>query len=298
MRETKLYVNGEEVKAYIVGENGATGGLTIRGVVRDLINALDAGFYASTWQGKKAAMTVDNLDLWLPEYDKNGQLKRTHFSDYGPLKEGAGQAAYDMLGGGFWGGLAYAAVYVAFPYLISDGIPRDGDMIYLTRFMDPTNITFSGVIENGYLEGSTDILILDENPIYKELGAAAVNKLLGEKFDYIDESKNVYIPTFKGLADIVNGISSDDASTTSKAIYGKLNSAIGTKEVTLEGYKLKLEPVFKAVFPSESKMVEMIGDMEVEVKITTYPYNANTSYNPIIFWGLDAYSSNPSSSQL
>lgn len=298
-RETKLYVNGEELKAYIVGENNKVGGLIIRGVVRDLINALDAGFFASTWQGKKAAMTVDNINLWIPEYDNSGNVKkRTNFSEYGPLKEGAATAAYDMLGGGFFGGLAYAAVYVAFPYLIEDGIPREGDMLYLTRFMDPANITFSGVIENGYAEGTTDILILDENPIYKELGTAAVDKLLREKFDYVDASQNTYIPTFEGMYDIVNGISSDAATITAKAIYGKLESAIGTKEVTVSSYKLKLAPVFNAVFPSESEMTRMLGDIEVAIKITTYPFGTETSYNPIIFWGLDAYGPNASSPNL
>lgn len=298
-RETNLYVNGEELKAYIVGENNKVGGLIIRGVVRDLINALDAGFFASTWQGKKAAMTVDNLNLWIPEYDNSGNFKkRTNFSEYEPLKAGAATAAYDMLGGGFFGGLAYAAVYVAFPYLIEDGIPREGDMLYLTRFMDPANITFSGVIENGYAEGTTDILILDENPIYKELGTAAVDKLLREKFDYVDASQNTYIPTFEGMYDIVNGISSDAATITAKAIYGKLESAIGTKEVTVSSYKLKLAPVFKAVFPSESEMTRMLGDIEVAIKITTYPFGTETSYNPIIFWGLDAYGPNASSPNL
>ena len=296
-RSTKLNINGEELEAHIVGEGGKVGGLVITGVVRDLINALDAGFYASTWQGKKSAMTVDNLNLWIPEYNKDGTLKvdnkgkpvRTEFSNYEPLKAAAAQAASDMIGG-WMGGLAYIAVYAGFPLLISNGIPRDGSMLYLTRFMDPANITFTGVIENGVTEGTTEFIVMDENPIYKEVGADAVDKLLREKFDFIDPTSNtLYIPTFIGMRDIVNGVSSDEAKTTAKAIYGKLDATIGSKTVTVSGYKLKLAPIFKAVFSSEADMSKMIGDMQVSVKIVTYPYDSNSPQNPIIFWGLDAY---------
>ena len=59
--DISLVVNGEKVDAYQVGAEGKLGTITIEGYAADMINAMDVGFYASTWNGKRAAMTVSNM---------------------------------------------------------------------------------------------------------------------------------------------------------------------------------------------------------------------------------------------
>ena len=294
MRSAELNVNGEKVNAYIVGEGGKAGKIIIEGTARDLINGMDVGFYASTWSGKKSAMTVSRINLWMPEYNSDGTLKKhTQIASYGPLQNAVEEIAIDVLG--VLGRIGWNTIgKPAFAYMLQDGIPKvkekDTDLLTLTQFMDAANITFSNVIENSALEGATSLIMLDENPIYKEVGSAAVAKLLEEKFDHKDENNNIIIPTYEGLCHIVNGVESTKADVTANAIFGKLKSTIGNQKVSLmSSLTINVWDIFSAIFPDAATMKRIMGDLKVRVYISTCPYGTDTAYNPMIFWGLDAY---------
>ena len=195
------------------------------------------------------------------------------------------------------------------------GIPRDGGLINLTKFIHPASITFNGIISNNATENQ-DILILDEAPVFKELGSAAVDALLGEKFAYGDK-----VPTTKGLLDIVNNNSTPDADDTAEALYYSLkdvletNGNVSTTEKVAGLFTIDIainlanvyNDVINEYLPEESNdpqegLKALLRAMKFEIEIGTYPYAANkltdygtknaplvpTDYgcNPIVFWGL------------
>ena len=283
-----MIVNGKEITGYILGEGGKSEKLTVKGTVKDLLNALDVGFNASSWKGQKTAMTVNHIDLWI-----NG----TQFASYKPLLT----AIRSELGG-----LAGIGAALAFPLFFGSGIDRNGSLMGLTDFMDPTNITFTGVVENGTsapASGETpNIVLLSENEVNKEVSSAAVDNLLKTKFDFEQSDGTVMVPTYKGLYDIVNGNpNSGAADTTATAIYGKLEQSIGSKTVTFGSYTIHVWKIFQAIFASPEDMKEKLPNLKVSVDIATIPYSAEKgaygskgnpktpsgSYNPIVIWGLD-----------
>lgn len=306
--DISLVVNGEKVDAYQVGAEGKLGTITIEGYAADMINAMDVGFYASTWNGKRAAMTVSNMNVWLPY--GNGISK---FNEHQGLKD----VLISELKDDFGSTIAWAAVEGLIGGM-SSGIPRDKsssfDFITLTQFIDPQTITFNGVLENGAGSAVDDIFILDEEPIHKGITAETVNNLLEEKFYFIDASGNKLIPTYEGLNDIINGNeNSDAANTTANAIYNKLKKVFADRGVYKISKKvlfatitadISFTNVFDALIPDVDALKDMVKKMKVQVTISTCPYHPNKAdygskaspitlnnisgdKNPMIFWGLD-----------
>ena len=303
-----LVANGEKVSAYIIGD-GKLQELTITGTATDMMNALDVGFYASTWQGKRAAMTVSNINVWFP--NDNGSLSK--ISEYSPLSNILKSELKDDitgLGASVLIGLGVPIVLGT----ISDGIPRDdaGSMsfIYLTKFIDPQSITFNGVLENGSTGLGESLFFLDEAPIYKEIKAETVDALLSQRFSYNNEA-----PTYQGLLDIVNGNNTDLADAAANILYNKLKETIAGKgdiqmtvDIKVKTYNIdiSLQNVFNALIPSPEKLKSMLPNMKFQIKISTCPFKETKAEygskaspiklseitgdrNPLIFWGLDIY---------
>ena len=306
--DISLVVNGEKVDAYQVGAEGKLGTITIEGYAADMINAMDVGFYASTWNGKRAAMTVSNMNVWLPY--GNGISK---FNEHQGLKD----VLMSELEDDFGSTIAWAAVEGLIGGM-SSGIPRDKsssfDFITLTQFIDPQTITFNGVLENGAGSASDEIFILDEEPIHKGITAETVNNLLAERFYFVDASGNKLIPTYEGLNDIINGNeNSAAANTTANAIYNKLKKVFADRGVYKISKKvifvtvtadISFTNVFNALIPNVDALKDMVKKMKVQVTISTCPYHPNKAdygskanpitlknisgdKNPMIFWGLD-----------
>ena len=303
--EQDLNVNGEIVKAYVVGD-GDFQELRVIGTTTDIVSALDVGFYASTWQGKRAAMTVSNVNVWMPNSD--GSLSK--IKDYKPLKNVLTSEIKDDLG--YLGFMAGTAVDVVLGTL-SNGIPRDDQgtlsFIYLTKFIDPQTITFNGVVENGSAGSNEAMLFLDESPIYKEIKAETVNALLSTRFSY-----NGQIPTYAGLLDIINGKNTTEANTTAEVLYNKLYDVVagkGSLSMSAAGFDftINLANVFNALISDANDLKAKLPKMKFQIDISTCPYKAKkTDYgsksnpitlatmktweespNPIVFWGLDMY---------
>ena len=290
-----MVVNGETITGYVLGEGGQES-LTVTGTVKDLMNALDVGFNASSWKGQRTAMTVDHLNLW---------IEGTQFANYQPFLN----AIRSDLGiGTDWkGNLKWAAMELGVKALFSSGVDREGLLFGLTDFMDPTNITFVGVVENGTsapASGETpNIVLLSENEINKEVSTAAVENLLKTKFDYQQADGTVLLPTFEGLNDIINGNPNTAAANeTANAIYNKLQASIGNKSFTADGIgTLHVWKIFQGIFASPEDMKAKLPNLKVSVDIATIPYSAEKgaygskgnpktpsgSYNPIVIWGLD-----------
>ena len=307
--EQDLNANGEIVKGYVVGDGGFQE-LRIIGTTTDIVRALDVGFYASTWQGRRAAMTVSNVNVWMPNSD--GSLSK--IKDYKPLKDIlTSEIKDDLSGAGFMAGfLAGTAVEVVMGTL-SNGIPRDDQgtlsFIYLTKFIDPQTITFNGVVENGSAGSNEAMLFLDESPIYKEIKAESIDALLSTRFSY-----NGQIPTYAGLLDIINGKNTTEANTTAEILYNKLYDVVagkGSLSMSAAGvnFTINLSNVFKALISDANDLKAKLPKMKFQIDVSTCPFREKkTDYgskaspitletmktwtdpkNPIIFWGLDMY---------
>ena len=317
-------INGQaNVPIYIVG-NGSKGTITITGSTKDIINALDVGFYASTWPGAPSAMTLSNINLW---------ISGTQVASYQPLLDAMKKIIYDILNPNddFLGGLAAGAAWglgkPVIQGMLNKGIPRDGDLLALTKFIDPQTITFNGVIANGASNDHKDIFVLHEEHKYKGINKELIDYFLNDDSPNTTGGKFIYNgikPTYQGLKDIVNGTKSATdninnnektfAENTSYAIYNKLLSTIGTRSFNLtDDIKVPFSDVFNAVFASEADMVAKLPNVEVQITVASCDYyakkatyatknsegnyqytleNLQTNKNPLIFWGLDAYGGN------
>lgn len=197
----------------------------------------------------------------------------------------------------------------------SNGIKRDDGFLNLVQFIDPQTITFNGVISNGADKGA-EILIMDENPIYKEINQGAVNTLLLNRFEYKGE-----VPSYQGLMDILTGNAnnpSDEAVKTASILYNKLYETFKLKGVLTKTVSdvpiagdvtatINMENVFKKLITSETDLMTKLRTMKVKVDIATCPFHADkasgygSKANPIsltnitedknslIIWGIDAY---------
>ena len=310
---TKLTINGETVDGYIIGD-GSKKSIIVYGTAKDMINALDVGFYASVWKDRKGAMTLNNLDM---ELMYNGQL--TQLAKYKPLEDALVAEVKDDFAslGGFFGGIATGAAVGLVMNSLKNGIPRDKEedltFLYLTKFIAAETITFSkNIVENGASSKSDNIIILDEEPIHKQISQSVVNSFLETRFKYIEpQSKAVYIPTYQGLFDIVNNRSSsyDEKNkngntyrhNTSYAIYNKLMDKLGSKTISVSQSGMTVDivlgNVLGAFFKTQEEMEAMFQTMKVKLDVSTYPYDANsTEYNPLILWGFDVYGPDRSTS--
>lgn len=310
-----LNVNGEVVDAYVVGD-GKEQTITLKGMVPDLINAFDVGFFASVWNNSKSAMTVSKINAWIHEDDNNEPIQ---IASYGPLDA----AIREELKGeedkvtfswnlGFLGKGSKdetdAVVKIVKEYL-SGGFERTG-MFGLTKFIQPSTITFRNLVENGAQNLNNGILILDEEPIHKKIDAFTVdNQLFANRFPGA---------TFTGLKNMVNNISSDEATQTANVLYTTIKTqfskdAAGNPRVVSVNYGIDLkiisfvvdatvrfEGLLDGLFTSGEEMAALLRKLEVEVSLSTIPYSDNVDdygtkgnpltpeapYYPIIIWGL------------
>ncbi len=297
-------INGQaNVPIYIVGD-GNSGTLTLRGSTKDIINALDAGFYASTWSQRRSAMTISNINIWIEGYQiadypalmeafKNITVPMVKkildgldwfgwLGDHNELAEKAWEEGLDIIG------IFTISLKPLVQSLLNTGIAREGALVGLSSFIDPQTITFNGVVENGSSEEDGHIIILHEEHKYKGIDENMVNmflnddtKPMGGKFIY-----NGIKPTYQGLKDIVNSTTSATdkinnngktfAENTSYAIYNKLMSTIGNRTFSLPGLDpIKFSDIFNAVFASEADMVAKLPDIEFEIVVSTCDHYDN-----------------------
>ena len=260
--------------------------LPVEGNVKDLFNALGAGFYASHWEGLPAAMTLESINIWLPY---NGKM--VHISKYPPFASGLAESM----------GWNDGIISLLLPYLVpeNDGIMQNDGLIKLSSFIDPANVTFNGIVSNGTSDANPDvtpnIFMLDDETIHKKVGKANVENLLSTKFVYKTPLGEVLIPTYQGLLDIVNkapdAAPSKEAIKTARAIYGKIMEKLGDKTVTknlvITTVTVHVATVFKSIFADEYDMIEKIPNLKIAVKIKNHPAPGQSDCNPIIFWGFD-----------
>ena len=64
-----IIVNGENISAYVLGSENGVGSITIKGTAKELLPYVPIEFYASSWDGKKSVMRVENIKvhygIWL-----------------------------------------------------------------------------------------------------------------------------------------------------------------------------------------------------------------------------------------
>ena len=298
--EEDLNVNGEQLKAYIIPKGEK---VTIEGTVKNLLELLSAGFYVSYWNEQPSAMTVNLIDLYMPVEGGHDQI--AYYSPFQeqmksslkpviesiPLLGNAvkiGIVNYDKL----WSPGLNLSKYnlgddVCLKNLVidmlKDGIPRDnssGGMIYLTRFIAPETITFSAILENGADSEADPILILDEAPIFKEVGETQINNLFATKFTY-----NNYIPTYEEFSDAVLTGNCNDSI---KTIWAKLKSSVGDKKAALGSLaEIEIWPIFTSIFSGPEDLAAKLGAVKIRVEIATCsPTGASTSH-PIVLWGVN-----------
>ena len=311
-------INGQNVPIYIVGSEGTKGSITIKGFAKDMINALPIGFYASRWNDKATAMTIQSVNLWMPEYGNNYSLsKRTEFKDYSislPIKL---QGKYDV---DF--PISVSVIESVLGVSFQEGITRNV-LIGAPFNISPKTITFNGLEPTSTFDNSLDVsnvIILDENPVYKEMSIHKVDTYL-RKF-----SANGKTATYEGVKAILNAaistngdfVFSEDetenarlkslATETAEAIIGKLQSVVGDKVIkkeftiifiTLTGEVSLKEAISPGFFADTIDFMHKFRDMQFELVIETYPYASayttatpSTPYQPIVFWGFDAYGPN------
>lgn len=308
-----LKVNGESIdQAYVLtkGKN-----ITISGSTVDLINALPASFYVSYWKDSPAAMTVNNINV---------KINGTPIADYQPfinaIKEQLKDGDDDVVFVGGLTGKKYDLTDTGVSLVTSmldGGIPREGT-ISLTEFIAPSTITFRNILDNGAAMPQSnsnvypDILILDEEPIHKNVNSNNINSLFAEKFPGA---------TYTGLRDILNNLDTDDAKTTKNILFETISNqlcktangkdrvvsasksqwiVIGTVNVKVN---VKFSAILNAFFTTSDEMCNFLRSLWVSVDITPYPYSTdpaaygtkgnpvepNKTYNPLIIWGLDAW---------
>ena len=322
-KEHSVIANGATINpVYVIGD-GTSQSLTLYGTTKDMVNALDVGFYATHWNEKPTAMTVSKIQVWFPY---NNELVK--LSDYKPLSTVLKNEVRDAF---ILSSTADLAVEIVMGTL-SNGIKRDKesslDFVYLTRFIDPQSITFNRIVSNGAPEPLSDsdipnIISLNDEPIYKEIKGTTVDNLFKTRFAYTDKTTKVTTyPTFAGMRDIINGTNeSGEADLTANALYNKIKDVVvskGTISMTVDvkfkkyDISINMANVFNALIPSVEALKEMLPKMKFQIEISTCPYHADKAsgygtkakpialsaiqgdYNPIVFWGFDVYADNSS----
>lgn len=308
-----INVNGESLSAYIIG-NGKEETLTIQGKVVDLINAFDVGFYASVWNGKKSAMTVTKMDAWIYE---DGKEKPTQIASYQPLVNAIKSELADdkLVGSLLFGLIKFDVTDIALGLvtaMLSAGVEREGTF-GLTKFIQPSTITFRGILENGLdapLNNQiSDLIILNEEPIHKKIDANTIdNQLFKNRFPGAK---------FAGLRDMINNKPSTDAANTADILYSTIEGQFckdakgNERNVSVRVQKdygiaavdvnavVNFRGILNGLFTNGTEMAELLRKLEVKVEISTIPYSDNEAdygvkdapltpdapYNPIILWG-------------
>ena len=280
-------INGENTPIYVVGSEGSKGTITIKGFAKDMINALPVGFFASCWNDKLTAMTIKAINVDIPEYEEH--------SFYIPFVGTIGYTDYYIIKRRKPMSEKYGALVGILGWNFDNGISRD--LIVNTLGIGASTITFNGIVPNGDFN-SMNVVMLDENPVYKEVSDQKVEEYL-KKF-----GSNA---TLQGLRDILNADFSDEndvddngvryipwtnaAKLTGEAIFSKIKGVIAGKA----GNYAAEQALDIVGFKNYEALMYKLRDMKFELIIETYPYaptytteTPETTLQPIVFWGFDA----------
>ena len=270
-------INGSETPIYVVGSDTEKGTIVIKGFMKELLNALPIGFYASCWNNNPTAMTVRSINIDMPVYDEKGVyipfIGYIGSIDYSTLekREPLSQAV---------------SVVSLLGWDLSGGLTRS--LLLETIGIDPNTITFNGLIPSNDFEKG-NVVIIDEEPVYKEMSVTTVEGFL-KKFGQD--------ATLAGLKDIANAEFNGDkinwstaATATGNAIYNQIKGILSGK---VGSYIAGQAMEYLKLKDAEAMMYNM-RDMKFEIVIETYPYASSypateltTGYQPIVFWGFDA----------
>ena len=284
-----MTINGETVPVYVLSEDGNTQMVTIRGFAKDMFAALPLGFYASRWNNRPTAMKLHSVQLWLPKYSDGyktitQRVEIRNYSDDWTLNN-------ILLPGAAAVGVKFDNTY---------GIPRSTmDMFVKNQSL----LNFNGIVDN-YNFDENNVIILDENPVYKEVKPDRIDKFLESFTATVDNVKctatcaGMEAILLKGVDDKTTGelvFPNDEdgaienlASTTAKAIYYKLlNTLSDFKGVDLSG-------LMGNYFTGYEDFMRKIRDAKIQVVLETCPYDFSDSgtINPMVLWGFDAYGPN------
>ena len=284
-----MTINGETVPVYVLSEDGNTQMVTIRGFAKDMFAALPLGFYASRWNNRPTAMKLHSVQLWLPKYSDGyktitQRVEIRNYSDDWTLNN-------ILLPGAAAVGVKFDNTY---------GIPRSTmDMFVKNQSL----LNFNGIVDN-YNFDENNVIILDENPVYKEVKPDRIDKFLESFTATVDNVKctatcaGMEAILLKGVDDKTTGelvFPNDEdgaienlASTTAKAIYYKLLN-------TLSDFKgFDLSGLMGNYFTGYEDFMRKIRDAKIQVVLETCPYDFSDSgtINPMVLWGFDAYGPN------
>lgn len=288
---TTINVNGQNVEGYVIGnQDGTVGAITLTCFAKDLFNALPVGFYLSTWNGSPGEMTIDNIKIWIPEYETSSseniqeitdrvgtaneytvtRLVRTiQASDYTQIKARAnstrmkefgvvGNAAYYLLGG-------------------DECFKVTGDLLLQFAPGLGSKIPFSNFSKQGYYPTDT------------EGGAAYNSVVMNDAYSYkaISEEANLgsflagFGASLSGIIELLN-MKDDDLPAAYQLIYereedikykkpGFFESLMGATGITITDTREKEMKVSPAWPPVEGDT--LYGKKDIISTITTV-YNA------------------------
>lgn len=294
-------INGQTVSNLYKVSSGDL--LTIQGFAKDMINAMPLSFNVSACDNQPAAMTIYDIDAWMPKYDETWSWDSwSNVTDYSKLVERVHISNMSILGVPVIGD-AIKAILSTKELKLTDGIQR-GELL---KFVDPNTITFNNLAVNGYFT-NTNVVVLNENDTNKSLASGLIDTFLRSKFS-LDPNNPA---TFVGLYAILNASYSDGKFEYSSYTYNNGKTSINyTKdqmkaqaEQTASSIFNKIKNVLDnksagsliSLFASDAtELMHILRDVKVQIRIQPYPYaeyyeitDPKTSVNPIILWGLNA----------
>ena len=300
-------INGS-APGFIRKLKGGSGQIIIDGFAKDMINAMPISFYASGYNDNPTAMTIGNINLWVPTYnqDKNSD-------NYTSLKYR--KPVYRQMG-------TLLSNLMSVLKISADGIPRSA----LTAFVDENTITFNNIVSNGDFD-SKNVIVMDENATHKGVTAELVDSFIS-RFSAKDESGQTRTASYYGLYAILNATLNSDgtlsynaykdasnqivrikrnnveielneanmaieADNTANGIYYKIYNTINDKIGNIAGgiFSSMGEDLVNTFFTSPLDLRYKLRDMRFRLTIETYPYaekypTSSKTYGPMVFWGM------------
>lgn len=259
------------------------GKVIIKGFLRDIMEALPVGFYATRYNNLPTAMTIDKIQVKMPDYEGINLV----FYAYWNYKKIESRTVFP---GAFGQELAKSLAGLDF----SNGITRE--LLVNGLGFDASTITFAGLVDVGSFD---NVSVMYEDAAYKYMSDATD----GNVASYVNKfSTTNYTATMEGLLSILQDDTeykqittmgnvtknwSPIAKTTGNAIYERIVNILASRTGvgnTAAKYALKIFNISDV-----DSMMHFARDMEFEITITTYP-NPSTPdvFNPIVVWGMDA----------
>ena len=288
----KITINNlEDVDVYKIGAgNEAT--IKIEGTLKEMVEALPVGFYASRLNALPTAMTLKKLDLLLPTgYTSKGWFQG---DDYSKL-EGR-QTLHSKFGTMITAAKSLLELAdITMPDIdLSDGITLD---LIKSIGISEDRLVFNGMISNMGFDDqnieNSNVLVIDEERTYKCMSREPGGnvELYLQKFG--DKA------TIEGFIDIFTQPYKDGriewsaaAKATGEAIYEKVKSLMTAMLVSKglsEGLASTATGILIKVYYSDYKVfMYHMRDMVATIEISTRPFDKSKDpYNPIVFWGFN-----------